>query len=137
MANALHFTSDVARLEEVRQFVREATDGLRPSETSLFELQLVVVEAVTNVIEHAYQGIAGKPIFLEIECAGRDILLTLRDRGHPFDLGSHPDLDVARHVADGNRGGLGVFLMRRFLSDLALAREDGWNVMRMRFGLDS
>ncbi len=136
MAHALHFTSDVARLEEVREFVREATNGLRPSETSLFELQLVVVEAVTNVIEHAYEGAAGKPLFLEIECEGRDILLTLRDRGRPFDLGSHPDPDIARHVAGGNRGGLGVFLMRSLLADLALDREDGWNVLRMRFGLE-
>ncbi len=136
MAKALHFTSDVGRLEEVRQFVREATDGLLPSETSLFELQLVVVEAVTNVIEHAYEGMAGKPIFLEIEGSGHDISLTLRDQGLPFDLGSHPDLDIARHVADGARSGLGVFLMRRLLSALALDREGGWNVMRMRFELD-
>ena len=134
---ALHFSSEVAVLEAVREFVREATNPLEPSEASLYQLELVVVEAVTNVIEHAYGGAQGQPIELEIGSQGRVVHLTLRDRGEAFDLVTHLDPDVGQHLAQGRRGGLGVFLMRQLLEDLALSREEGWNVLRMRFRLES
>ncbi len=136
IGRALNFTSEVAILEAVREFVREATSPLAPSEVALYQMELVVVEAVTNVIEHAYAGCSGQPIALEIRAQGRLVELTLRDRGRSFDLVAHPDPDVAQRVAQGQRGGLGVFLMRQLLDNLALEREAGWNVMRMRFKLD-
>lgn len=132
---ALTFTSEVLVLEAVRDFVREATLAVEPSEAALYRLQLVVVEAVTNVIEHAYEGEAGRPIELEIACQGRTVKMTLRDRGRPFDLVSHPDPDISGHLTQGQKGGLGVFLMRQLLEELSLQRENGWNVLRMRFAV--
>jgi serine/threonine-protein kinase RsbW len=129
---SLHFTSDVAIIESVREFVKGHAAANGFGDENVYTLQLAVVEAVTNVIVHAYEGEIGHPIWLEAQVDADALTFVVRDQGREFDLRSHPDPDLKRHMADKIRGGLGVYLMRKLMDELELRREGPFNVLRMR-----
>ncbi|WP_276327002.1 ATP-binding protein [Archangium gephyra] len=47
-------------------------------------LELCVVEAITNVIQHAYQGAAGHPVTLAVAVTSEELELRLHDDGAPM-----------------------------------------------------
>ncbi|MBM3273749.1 MAG: ATP-binding protein, partial [Candidatus Sericytochromatia bacterium] len=94
MAQAtFEFTSDVTVIDAVREFVKEQADARGFEEEDVYSLQLAVVEAVTNVIVHAYEGEVGHPIWLEAETDEAGLTFVLRDQGRQFDIVAHPDPD--------------------------------------------
>lgn len=129
---SLHFTSDVAIIETVRAFVKDHAAAGGFADEHVYTLQLAVVEAVTNVIVHGYEGELGHPIWLEAHLDSEALTFIIRDMGREFDLRSHPDPDLRRHVAERIKGGLGVYLMRKLMDELDLRREGPYNVLRMR-----
>jgi len=50
-------------------------------EALLGQLELILVEAINNVIEHAYQGQAGNDVELEIIKTDSDVQLAVYDQG--------------------------------------------------------
>ena len=56
--------AEYSDLSRIRRFVIQVGEDLGMPERDLYELELAVDEACTNVIEHSYQGVGGK---LEIE----------------------------------------------------------------------
>ena len=134
---SIHFTSDVAVIESVREFVKHQAAATGFADENVYTLQLAVVEALTNVIVHAYKGELGQPIWLDVEADAEGLTFVLRDQGREFDLVSHPDPDLRRHMAERIRGGLGVYLMRKLMDELDLQREGAFNVLRMRKRLEA
>jgi len=128
---ALHFTSDVTVIDSVRDFVRDQAEAIGFDEAHVYSLQLCVVEAVTNVIVHAYEGELGHPIWLEAEGDDSGLTFVVRDQGRCFYMKTHPDPDLKAYMIERRRGGLGVFLMRKLMDDLDLRREGAFNVLRM------
>ncbi|MGO4391371.1 ATP-binding protein [Variovorax sp. M-6] len=84
------------------------------------DLQLIVEEACVNVMHHAYPAGQGGPLTLEVRIVDhggpRRIVLTLEDRGRPFDPLSAAPVDVTAAIEARAPGGLGVHLIRQ-LSD--------------------
>jgi anti-sigma regulatory factor (Ser/Thr protein kinase) len=66
-------------------------------------LPSAVVEAINNIIEHAYENVPGKPILIEVGIDAGGLVVVLRDRGRampqPLPPGNLPAAD-----AEGGRG---------------------------------
>lgn len=110
-------TNDLACLSEVREAVsRGVRDGGFPGQY-VNRLQIAVDEAVTNIIEHGYEGQPrGKgTIWITIDVSKDRFRIEVADNGTSFDPNTLTDVDIATHVAQGNTGGLGVFLMRKIM----------------------
>lgn len=128
-----------------------ARAGLSPE--SLGRVELVLEEALVNVIRHAYAGApegADRPVEMACETDADGVFrLDLTDWGPPFDpVGgafARPDdgtpeaeLEVeleANLEADLDHrelGGMGLFLIRT-MSQPFYARKDGANVLSLRF----
>lgn len=113
------------------------TAGLEPATRQ--HVELVLEEALVNVIRHAYPGDAPeRPVELSCLAGSGELTLTLRDWGRPFDpvTGGAPDADVAANLeADLDSripGGLGLILIRE-MSRATYARRDGANELTLRF----
>jgi anti-sigma regulatory factor (Ser/Thr protein kinase) len=87
-------------------------------EEGIFEVQTAVDEACTNIIQHAYSGKGG---IIAISCAlqDNDFVITIRDRGRPFDPGSVPPPDLEADWDQRRVGGLGMYLMRRLMDEVS------------------
>ena len=130
---ALHFLSDVERVDVVRSFVEDTVAGLVLTADERYHLELAVLEAVMNVMIHSYGSEAGHPIRVAIEVDGEGILrVEVRDRGTFFNILDLPAPDLQRHIEIQKRGGLGVHLMRNLMDHVEVLQEGDENVLRMQ-----
>ena len=116
----LSLWADYSDLKRIRRFVGEVGGALGIPERELYELELAVDEACTSVIEHGYRGVGGK-IEIEIQGLNGGVQVVIRDWGEPFDPDSIPVPDVSAPLEERPVGGVGLFLMRRVMSQVQFA----------------
>ena len=95
------------------------------------DLNVVLDEALNNVISYAYADTANHPIAVELSFDGTQVTVVVTDDGVPFDpLQSTPstlDPDVkARRV-----GGLGIHFMRSLMDQCRYSRTNGRNILTL------
>jgi serine/threonine-protein kinase RsbW len=92
------------------------------SEERLTDLEIALVEALANAIEHGNQGRRGEKVFLR--CYGGPdvgVLVMVRDQGPGFDPDAIPDPRSADRLR--LRHGRGVLLMRELTDQLEYRRS--------------
>ncbi len=96
-----------------------------------YALQLMVSEALTNVVKHAYAGREPGEMELELFTADDRAGIVVRDDGVPFNPECAPEPDFETQAGSG----LGIFIMRRHSDRLDYSCRDGRNtlVMEKRF----
>jgi serine/threonine-protein kinase RsbW len=101
-------------------------------ETGVFEVQTAVDEACTNIIKYAYSE-KGGVITLTCELQGNDFVVTIRDKGKPFDPSSVPPPDLEADLDKRKIGGLGIYLMRIMMDDVSYSFDaEKGNTLVMR-----
>jgi serine/threonine-protein kinase RsbW len=100
-------------------------NGLPPQ--VVHDLNVVLDEALNNIIAHGYQDDAQDEIKVRLECREGEIAIVIEDQGRPFDPRqiSAPDLIAPLHAR--KIGGLGVHFMRNLMDDLTYTRVGNTN----------
>lgn len=80
----LALTSELERLGEARAWVAAHAEAAGFAGRDVLDLELVVTEAVSNVVRHAYAGEPGRPIELGFVAGEDEVRIRLRDWGGPF-----------------------------------------------------
>ena len=118
-------------MAHARQWIAEKAkqDGL--SDEEIFDLQLVINEACSNVIKHAYQMENGHEIMLSIAINPEKTALTVRDFGDKIDIDRYqsPNLDVP------SESGYGIFLIRNLMDivEYDISHELGTELKMVKF----
>jgi serine/threonine-protein kinase RsbW len=116
------YASDLSQVTAMRALVRHACReawGQDAREAVLAELELVLSEAATNIIRHAYRGATDRPIWIEVEVTPDQARLTLYHEGKDFDPQA-----VAPPAFDGSRqGGFGLYLMRALTDEVTFFHD--------------
>jgi anti-sigma regulatory factor (Ser/Thr protein kinase) len=86
-------------------------------ETGVFEVQTAVDEACTNIMKYAYSE-KGGTITITCEIQGNDFVVTIRDKGKPFDPSSVPQPDLEAALDKRKIGGLGIYLMKKLVDNV-------------------
>jgi serine/threonine-protein kinase RsbW len=126
-ANDFSVANDLSILVGLRARVTEAVRLGGFPENYINRLLIAVDEAVTNIIEHAYEGVppgAGR-IDISLAVTPDEFRITVSDQGETFDPRQLSDVDIQRHVASGRNGGLGVFLIRKIMDTVDYHHESG------------
>jgi anti-sigma regulatory factor (Ser/Thr protein kinase) len=134
----LRVESDVNRLAEVREFVRDAVTTFGGSARVADDLVQAVDEATCNVMLHGY---GHEPGAIDIEAALRDgrIEIRLLDRSPTFDpTGAHAT-DTTKTPEPKRPGGMGVGIrLLRTMTDEVRhhVRPDGGNELTLVRSID-
>ena len=123
--------AEMASLGKISGFVRDwlgrkAAYCDSPKERYLIEL--VAVEACTNVIRYAYPASLPGKLGVCLKRAGDEIEILLLDEGVTFDPTKVrlPDLE------ESHEGGYGILLMRKIMGAVTYQRRgDRWNCLRL------
>jgi anti-sigma regulatory factor (Ser/Thr protein kinase) len=102
--------------------------GLHPQR--LMQLELAVEEAVVNICLYAYEVPPGE-LLVCIEPGESRFVVELIDEGVPFDPLSAAEPDMLADAAERPIGGLGIFLVRRVMDEVAYLREGSRNVLKL------
>jgi anti-sigma regulatory factor (Ser/Thr protein kinase) len=94
-----------------------------------YMLRLVIEEIATNIIKYGYHQQAPGTIQLQSEYDAGALRVIIRDHGRPFDPREQPDPSMDDDVASRQVGGLGLFLVRESVDELAYHHDPvtGWN----------
>lgn len=111
-----------AELGRLAEWVAERCTTLQVPESLRFELDLVLEELVTNVIDHGELDGADAPIRVALERSDGELVITVTDRGKPFDPTQAPAPDTAADVTERSIGGLGLHLVRGYMDSVTYDR---------------
>ena len=112
------FSAQYENLAAIDQFVADAAERAGFDSCTVYQVQLAVDEACSNIIEHAYGG-EGDGI---IQCSRRiedgALTIVLRDYGEPFDPASVPEPDLEAGLEERSEGGLGLYFIFQIMDEV-------------------
>lgn len=123
---------NAANLAEKISHVCTARPGTNPDDAD--SLRLCLAEALTNIVEHAYSGLEGKPIHADVHIRPESYEVHLIDEGKPMPGGKLPEVSADFDVDDFEslpENGLGWLLIKSEMDDVTYERRDGCNVLRL------
>lgn len=97
-----------------------------------FRVTLALEEAVTNVIGHAFAGIAPPHMLrVRLDIGPAAVSAEIVDNGRAFDPRTVPEPELDTPLERREPGGLGVRLMRGMMDRIDYARAEGLNRLRL------
>ena len=115
-----------SRLEQVRVLsgaLRGIGQELSLSEEQLGQLELMMVEAVNNVIEHAYQMQHGNDVQVRVEYSPQEVHLVISDQGHAMPDALHTETREMPNPDDLPEGGWGRGLIHLLADSIRYSRD--------------
>ena len=133
---AFRATFDNVRLAIER--VMENAGSLNLDVDERASVELVLAEALNNIVEHAYGSKEDGEIKLVLRHGRAGLLVEIRDNGKPMPngrtpVGDHPNDNAI--LGDLPEGGFGWFLIRELARDLIYDRENGENFLIFRMAV--
>lgn len=133
MQKTLRIKNDTSELSVMNRFLEEAGEELGLSTPFMMSLNLVLEEAVSNIIFYAYVGQEVKDaVDISLLLEGGILTVIVRDHGIPFDPTAKEDPDITLSAEERPIGGLGIFLIKKIMDEVSYRREDGQNVFIMK-----
>ena len=129
MEKKLVLINKVSEIEKLVLFVEELGEELNLPADLIFNLNLVLEEAVSNVILYAYPQDQTQEIYLSVKKEGNMLLFNLTDTGKEFDPTLMPEADITLSAEERQIGGLGIYLIRQIMNTVEYHRIDGKNVL--------
>ena len=131
MEKQLILQNDISEIPRLATFLDEIADELSLPMDLVFNLNLVLEEAVSNVIMYAYPKDVTNDILLTARADGSSLIFTLTDSGEEFDPTQVPDADVTLSAEERQIGGLGIFLIRNIMNKVEYQRIEGKSVFTL------
>jgi serine/threonine-protein kinase RsbW len=126
------FKNQLTEIELLGQVVSEFAEHHQWSPRMLFEVNVSLEELLTNVISYAYEDNQEHEITLRLSFADGEMAAELEDDGLPFNPLERAEPDLSIPLEERQIGGLGIFLARKFMTDLTYQRRDGKNLLRLK-----
>jgi len=126
------FKNRLAEIERLGQVMTEFAERHQWSPRTLFEVNVSLEELLTNVISYGYKDTQEHEIILRLSFANGEMTAEIEDDGRPFNPleVAEPDLDIP--LEERQVGGLGIFMVRKFMTDLTYQRLEGKNLVILK-----
>ena len=105
------FPAQYTSLGPISVLVRDYAQRAGFDNKQLYDIELAVDEACSNIIDHAYPTEQKGEMLLEMELDDKGITIMLQDQGQSFNPQDVPSPDLVSDVVDRRERGLGVFLI--------------------------
>jgi anti-sigma regulatory factor (Ser/Thr protein kinase) len=124
--------NDLLEIQRLAQTIVTFGKTFHLSREIVHDLNLVLEEVISNTILYGYEDTNTHQIDVQISLQGQMLILQIKDDGKPFNPLEAPDPDIEKPIEEREIGGLGIYLVRRLMDELAYKREDGENVLVMK-----
>ena len=131
MEKSIILANDINEISRLNEFIEEIGEAFSLAPDIVFNLTLVLEEAVVNIINYAYPKEEHERIYLSAKLQNGSIILVLTDTGKEFDPTAAPEADVTLSAEDRQIGGLGIFLIRQIMNEVKYQRLDGKNILTL------
>lgn len=115
---AIRLSTSADHIGVARDFVADIAKSVPMNDRQVYDLELAVDEALSNVIEHACAGRDDALVELEVKHEGDSFTILISHDGASFDPAGRPETDLKAHVAQRRVGGLGLFLIKKLMDEV-------------------
>ena len=123
----LNISNDMSELARLTDDVHAFSDSHQLASQTVYAIDFVLEELVTNVIKYAYDDTHAHAIQIRLELRPDAIIICLKDDGREFDPANAPEPDTSAPLEERQIGGLGLFMVRDMVTSMRYTREDGTN----------
>jgi serine/threonine-protein kinase RsbW len=141
MANHLTLTidSDLREVSILAVAVNAACQHLGLDKSTAGKAELCLVEAVTNVIRHAYKGDPDHSVVVTVSSSKQSLKIQISDTGETMPSnrieqlihGTPPSPDEDEHLGSLAEGGRGLQIMHDLMNSIAYTTTGKGNVLTM------
>jgi anti-sigma regulatory factor (Ser/Thr protein kinase) len=110
--------SKLENLPVIANFVSNVMASLNIGQSTAYQVQLAIDEACTNVINYAYTE-EGGPLTITIEVQADELVITVSDKGQPFDPLTVPPPDLDSDLEERKIGGLGIYFIKKLMDEVS------------------
>lgn len=124
----MYLEATVENLRTISHFIHAAGQRLDLTEKSIFDLDLAVDEAATNIVKHAYPDNKFGQMKVAIQLLDDShIQVTLTDWGHPLNPDNVKPFDKNASIETRVHGGMGIYFINTLMDKVErhLATEPG------------
>jgi serine/threonine-protein kinase RsbW len=131
MNKVLCVDNQIRELSRIEAFLEELADDWGLEIPLVFSLNLVLEEALTNIISYGYDDEDKHAIEIQFKKTGAELNITIIDDGHAYDPTLKEDPDITLSAEERPVGGLGIFLIRKVMDTVAYRREENRNYLML------
>lgn len=129
---SLRVRCERANLGPVRHFVMAWLDSFGLPERLVGQLLVAVDEVCANIIVHGNQENPRAWVTIRLQKPDHTLMFELLDRGTSFEPPPYEQIDIAKHVKGGRKGGLGLTLVHLIMDRVEFnTTPEGVNVCRL------
>jgi serine/threonine-protein kinase RsbW len=131
----IRIDNNLSEITRVADMVEEFAARHQFPDAVIFALNVALDEILNNIISYGYEDAAHHEIVVRVALRGGNVEVTVEDDGKPFDPLAVPAPDVTSR--DREPGGVGLHFVRNLTDEVAYARRDGINQLRLMKRLGS
>ena len=129
MKNSISVRAVTENLKRVIDFIGQ-NECLAYDPKALSRIEIAAEEIFVNIAHYAYPDSEGDAVIeTEVTTDPPAIAITFRDSGEPYDPLAKEDPDITLSAEKRRIGGLGIFLVKKLMDEVAYKYEDGQNVL--------
>ena len=118
---------------KVTDFVERQLETLGCSQRVIYQVDIAIDELFSNIARYAYRPGAGPAtVRVDVEEDPLSVVITFMDHGVPYDPLAAPDPDTTLPAEKRPIGGLGVFMVRKYMDDVVYSYENGQNILSIK-----
>lgn len=102
------------------------------SESLTMNLNLVLEEAISNIVFYAFNNEDEQKIYLTIEYDDDTLTALIMDCGIPFDPTRQAAPDITLPAEERTIGGLGIFLINKLMDHVEYCRKENMNILTLK-----
>ncbi|MDO4806142.1 MAG: ATP-binding protein [Coriobacteriales bacterium] len=126
----LQIEAVVGNVEKVTDFVNEQLENMNCSMRAITQVDIALDELFSNICRYAYGDRIGHAIIRVCKVPNmRSVQISLEDEGLPFNPLKVKEPDTTLGIHEREIGGLGIFLVRKIMDDVAYRYENGKNIL--------
>lgn len=123
----LKLPANSENLDIIRKFISGIAENMGFSEEEIYQIELAVDEACSNVIRHAYVGKANEKdsILVTVKTKPKQIIISIADTGIGFNPNSIKTPNMDEYLKRMKPGGLGLHLIKTLMDEVSFRIKPG------------
>lgn len=123
----------VENIEIVTDFVNKQLEQYDCPAKAQIQIDIAIDELFSNIAHYAYKPEVG-PATVRVEVVEDplSVVITFIDNGKPYDPLSTADPDLTLSAEDRQIGGLGIYMVKKSMDEIAYEYTNGQNILRIK-----
>lgn len=132
----MNIEATIENIPTVTAWVDEQLEALDCPMKAQMQIDIAIDELFSNIARYAYNPETG-PATVRVEVLEEPlaVVITFIDKGIPYDPLKQEDPNTKLPIEEREEGGLGIYMVKKTMDDIAYEYVDGQNILKIKKNL--